>query len=128
MKNNLNITKFEDISIDIFEGDGIPFLCTFPDNSKIQIMLENTGQENIKQLDIIVVGKKGSFYDTLENVNIKSKKLSVFEGDNLFMRVIEYNNAKGNIKEIKIIPYGYFNDELVKCKSQTKTYQDISLC
>lgn len=93
----------ENVSIKIFETKGNEVICVFPDNSKIQLILENNGNKKIDKIDVF-----------LNNYNIETLDLNLIQ-DQVFTKVIE-NEKKEKINTIKIIPYS--NNK--KCKALIK--------
>ena len=108
----------EDVSIKVHEIYNEPVICVFPDNSKVQLILENNGKRIINKAEILVKGEKNTTTDNLNNFNLVS--------NDVFTRVINYDYGNGgSISEITIIPIILRNSKERKCNAQKIIYKDI---
>jgi hypothetical protein len=111
----------QNTSIDIYHIKGEPVVCIFPDNSKVQLIIFNSGNTEISRADITVSGSKGKAYDIIENLNLKSQ--------DVFTRTFNYDYSKtGDIQSITLIPYTSDNGNIVSCGSKKVTYDRIETC
>jgi hypothetical protein len=118
----------QDISLTLYELQEQPVLCVYDDNSKIQMIVENNGIENIGKLDIVVKGSRKTVKDSLDNLNILSKENAVEQGDHLFTRVVEYGSENGEVKSVEIIPYSLYEGKYAKCTDKKIIATEINTC
>ncbi|MEM2131285.1 MAG: hypothetical protein QXR96_02060 [Candidatus Woesearchaeota archaeon] len=94
--NNLNLKSFKnenckDVSLSFFKKNENEIVCVFPDNSKVQMIIENKGLKKIDSIDIFINNQK------IENLKIN------LEPNNIFTKVVE-TKTNNNVNELKIIP------------------------
>jgi len=109
----------EDVSIKVHEIYNEPVICVFPDNSKVQMILENNGTRIINKAEIILKGETGSKTDILESLNLKT--------DDVFTRVINTDEI-GNIEQVTITPLIIRDSKERKCNAQKISFKDIKTC
>ncbi|MBN1502139.1 hypothetical protein JW930_01225 [Candidatus Woesearchaeota archaeon] len=97
-------------NISIYQIDTQSSACIFADSSRIQLMIENTGQKDIEKLDFIIAGTKTKMHDALIDLQIKPT--------DVFPKVINYNpDEYGDFKSITIKPFVKDNDKLISCQA-----------
>lgn len=110
----------KDLSIKIYELNNEPVLCVFPDNTKIQMILENNGQTTINSATVLIKGQNSNVEDVMDDLNLVA-------GD-VFTRVIDVDpNEVGNVKEIIITP-AVVNNKKMFCNDKKLVFKDINTC
>ena len=89
-------SECKEVSIKLVEYDSVPFLCTLPENGAMMI-LHNTGSQPISNVDISLVGEKGTSSDALDNLYLQP-------GDT-FPRKMGYStDVNGEIRQLELTP------------------------
>jgi hypothetical protein len=109
------------ISVGILKTDSEQLLCIYPDNSQVQLIIENNGNEIISSAQIKFIGEKSSYLNELNDVNL--------EPTYTLSRVLKYDFAGlGNLKQVSIYPSIEKGSLLQKCYSKKMDYKDIKVC
>ena len=104
--------KCNNISVGIYHIKGEPVLCVYPNNAKLQMILENTGDEVIPAVEIEIKGER-RITANLDNIFLMP--------GNIYTKTLEYSPDNGDITEISIIP-------IADTKCGGITIKDIKTC
>jgi hypothetical protein len=109
------------VAIKIYEANSEPVLCIYPDNSKVQLILENSGNEIISSAQITLIGEKSRSTDNSDNLNLKPT--------DVLTRVLKYEpSTSENLKQMNILPIIEKNSIMQKCYSKKITYTQFKVC
>ncbi len=110
----------KNLSIKIYELRDEPVICAFPDNTKLQMILENNGAITINSATVLIKGQNNNMEDIIDNLNL-------VPGD-VFTRVINIDpNTIGRINEIVITP-AVVNKKKRFCNDKKLVFKDIKTC
>ena len=111
----------KDLSISVYELNNEPVLCVFPDNTKVQMILENNGAITVNSASVLLKGENSNVEDVMDNLNL-------VPGD-VFTRVIDFDpNTVGRVNEVIITPAVVKNDKKMVCNDKKLSFTEIKTC
>lgn len=111
----------KNLSIKVYELNNEPILCVFPDNTKVQMILENNGLITINSATVLIKGQNSNVEDVMDNLNL-------VPGD-VFTRVIDFDpNAVGTVNQVIITPAVVENDKKKVCNNEKLLFTEIKTC
>ena len=111
----------KDLSISVYELNNEPVLCVFPDNTKVQMILENNGAITVNSATVLLKGENSNVEDVMDNLNL-------VPGD-VFTRVIDFDpNTVGRVNEVIITPAVVKNDKKMVCNDKKLSFTEIKTC
>ena len=111
----------KDLSIKVYELKNVPVLCVFPDNTKVQMILENNGLTTINSATVLIKGQNSNVEDVMDDLNLVA-------GD-VFTRVIDFDPSEvGTVNKVVITPAVVKNNKKMVCNDNKLTFTEIKSC
>lgn len=113
----------DDIKLDVHELNGEKIICSFPDNSKIQMIIKNSGESNINFVNVKVIGTdtgilNKDFEETIENLNLLPEDVST--------NVVDY--GIGEISAVELTPGVVEEGKKYVCRDKMISFSSIKSC
>ncbi|MBN2367568.1 hypothetical protein JXC34_01005, partial [Candidatus Woesearchaeota archaeon] len=109
----------DDVSVSIYEIESVPVLCVFPDNSKIQMIVQNTGSKTLYGVDITAKGSRSVKAD-IDEFNLPPGEF--------FTKVFDYGADNGDLVEVSLVPSVFIDNNKHVCASKKITLTGIETC
>ena len=111
------------VSIAVHELYNQKVLCAFSDNSKVQMILKNTGQDVINHVQIDIEQDSYKNSEVLESINLASDGPA-----SLITKVSAIDSSRGGVKKVILIPGVQVDGTKVMCNSKKVVYDIVGVC